>query len=68
MMKIIGRKKHLLLLVLIFFLGVRKKIKSLHHHTLFFDEDLNQHSKEIYKNPTMANKAIVLCVLPFKIG
>jgi len=36
---------------LIFFIGINKKIKSLHHHTLFFDEDLVQHSKDIYKTP-----------------
>lgn len=36
---------------LIFYLGINKRIKLLHHHTLFFDEDLLQHSKEIYKNP-----------------
>ncbi len=36
---------------LIFYLGISKRINSLHHHTLFFDEDLEQHSHEIYKNP-----------------
>ncbi len=32
---------------LIFYLGISKRIKSLIHHTLFFDEDLTQHSQEI---------------------
>ncbi len=36
---------------LIYYLGISKKINHLHHHTLFFDEDLEQHSKEIYKTP-----------------
>jgi phytoene desaturase len=42
---------------LIFYLGVNKKIKRLNHHNLFFDEDFDAHSKEIYiekqwpKNP-----------------
>ncbi|HET7117288.1 MAG TPA: phytoene desaturase family protein [Hanamia sp.] len=36
---------------LIFYLGISKKIKSIEHHTLFFEEDLFQHSIEIYKDP-----------------
>jgi phytoene desaturase len=36
---------------LIFYLGVRKKIKGLLHHTLFFDQDFKQHAQEIYENP-----------------
>jgi phytoene desaturase len=36
---------------IIFFLGIRKKIEKLLHHTLFFDEDLQKHSEEIYANP-----------------
>jgi len=43
---------------LIYFLGVNKKINLLHHHTLFFDEDLNQHSKEIYKTPKWPAKPL----------
>ncbi len=43
---------------LIFYLGINKRIKSLHHHTLFFDEDLFQHSKEIYKNPQWPTKPL----------
>ncbi len=33
---------------LLFFVGFDKKIKSLSHHTLFFDADLDTHSSEIY--------------------
>ena len=51
---------------LIYFLGVRKKIKSLHHHTLFFDEDLNQHSKEIYKNQKWPSKPLFYACCPSK--
>ena len=36
---------------LIFYLGISKKIKSIEHHTLFFENDLFQHSIEIYKDP-----------------
>ncbi|PTT01508.1 phytoene desaturase [Pedobacter sp. HMWF019] len=35
---------------LIFYLGVNTKVDRLNHHTLFFDEDLKQHSHEIYKD------------------
>lgn len=43
---------------LIYFIGVNKKVNSLHHHTLFFDEDLDQHSREIYKNPQWPTKPL----------
>jgi phytoene desaturase len=36
---------------LIFYLGLNKKVKSLLHHTLFFDEDFGKHANEIYQNP-----------------
>lgn len=34
---------------LIFYLGISKRIASLQHHTLFFEGDLLQHSKQIYR-------------------
>ncbi|MGZ5286591.1 MAG: phytoene desaturase family protein, partial [Flavisolibacter sp.] len=43
---------------LIYYLGVSKKIPTLLHHTLFFDEDLDQHSIEIYKNPQWPTKPL----------
>lgn len=36
---------------LIYFIGLNKRIGSIQHHTLFFEEDLFQHSLEIYKDP-----------------
>lgn len=51
---------------LIFFLGISKKLNSLNHHTLFFDEDLNQHSIEIYKNPEWPNKPLFYVCCPSK--
>ena len=36
---------------LLFFLGINKKMNSLEHHTLFFDEDFGQHAIEIYDTP-----------------
>lgn len=43
---------------LIFYLGINKKITRLQHHNLFFDEDLNQHSVEIYKEPKWPTKPL----------
>ena len=43
---------------LIYFLGVSKKIPKLNHHTLFFDGDLLQHAKEIYKSPQWPTKPL----------
>lgn len=51
---------------LIFFIGVSKKIKSIQHHTLFFEEDLFQHSKEIYKTPQWPAKPLFYACCPSK--
>jgi phytoene desaturase len=51
---------------LIYFLGIKKRIPSLHHHTLFFDEDLNQHSIEIYKAPQWPAKPLFYVCCPSK--
>jgi phytoene desaturase len=36
---------------LLFFIGVKKKVHGLQHHTLFFDEDFSEHSRDIYDRP-----------------
>jgi len=36
---------------LVYYLGVNRRINSIHHHTLFFDHDLSLHAQEIYKTP-----------------
>jgi phytoene desaturase len=51
---------------LIYYLGINKKIKALNHHTLFFDEDLEQHSKEIYKTPQWPAKPLFYVCCPSK--
>ena len=43
---------------LIFYLGVNKKIERLKHHNLFFDEDLQVHAREIYKDPQWPSKPL----------
>jgi phytoene desaturase len=49
---------------LIYYIGVNKKINSLQHHTLFFDEDLGIHSEEIYKNPQWPSKPLFYVCCP----
>ncbi|MBN2275643.1 MAG: phytoene desaturase [Bacteroidales bacterium] len=36
---------------LLIFLGVRKKLKGLLHHNIFFDTDFDQHAEDIYSKP-----------------
>ena len=51
---------------LIFYIGVNKKIPKLHHHNLFFDEDLKVHAAEIYTNPQWPNKPLFYVCCPSK--
>lgn len=36
---------------LLYYVGVNKRVENLRHHNLFFDESLEEHGKEIYKDP-----------------
>jgi len=51
---------------LIFYLGVNKKLDNLLHHNLFFDEDFNLHTKEIYQNPTWPTNPLFYVCCPSK--
>ncbi len=51
---------------LIFYLGISKKINKLVHHTLFFDEDLDQHTREIYDTPQWPTKPLFYVCCPSK--
>lgn len=51
---------------LIYYLGVSKRIKALQHHTLFFEEDLLQHSIEIYKSPGWPSHPLFYACCPSK--
>lgn len=51
---------------LLFYLGINKTIPSLNHHTLFFDEDLDEHSKSIYKHPGWPEKPLFYVCCPSK--
>lgn len=43
---------------LIWYIGVNKKLKGIQHHNLFFDEDFEQHAKDIYKDPKWPQKPL----------
>jgi phytoene desaturase len=51
---------------LLFYLGINKKLSSLEHHNLFFDEDLKQHSIEIYEKPQWPSKPLFYVCCPSK--
>ncbi|MTI33498.1 phytoene desaturase family protein [Xanthovirga aplysinae] len=51
---------------LVFYLGVKEKIPRLNHHNLFFDEDLEQHSKEIYETPQWPTRPLFYVCCPSK--
>jgi phytoene desaturase len=51
---------------LIYYLGINKRLPNLEHHNLFFDEDLDPHALEIYKNPSWPKKPLFYCCVPSK--
>jgi phytoene desaturase len=51
---------------LIFYLGVKGRIDKLLHHNLFFDEDLRQHTREIYEDPQWPTKPLFYVCCPSK--
>ncbi|MEM9920434.1 MAG: phytoene desaturase family protein [Bacteroidota bacterium] len=49
---------------LLFYLGINKRLKNLHHHNLFFDEDFQQHAVEIYEQPKWPEKPLFYACCP----
>jgi phytoene desaturase len=48
---------------LLFYVGINKRVTNLQHHNLFFDESLDFHGKEIYKDPKWPTAPLFyLCV------
>jgi len=43
---------------LLFYLGFDRRLPDLDHHTLFFDESLDQHSSEIYDKPEWPSRPL----------
>ena len=51
---------------LIFYLGINKRLKNLLHHNLFFDEDFELHTNEIYTNPMWPTNPLFYVCCPSK--
>ncbi len=51
---------------LIFYVGVNKKIDKLEHHNLFFDEDIDVHTNEIYSTKQWPKKPLFYACCPSK--
>lgn len=51
---------------LLFFIGTNKKVEGIKHHNLFFDEDFEKHSEEIYKEPAWPQKPLFYVCCPSK--
>jgi phytoene desaturase len=49
---------------LIFFIGLSKKIGRVEHHTLFFDEDAEQYSKELYEDASWPSRPLFYVSCP----
>lgn len=43
---------------LLFYIGINRKLDGTQHHSLFFDEDFNKHSDEIYNKPQWPEKPL----------
>jgi phytoene desaturase len=51
---------------LIWYIGVNKKVAGVPHHSLFFDEDFEQHAKDIYTDPKWPQKPLFYVCCPSK--
>ena len=51
---------------LIFYLGFNERIPNLKHHTLFFENDLNNHAFEIYEDKKWPTKPLFYTCCPSK--
>lgn len=51
---------------LIFYLGVKGKVPGILHHNLFFDEDFEQHAKDIYSKAAWPQKPLFYLCCPSK--
>ncbi|RKS97539.1 phytoene desaturase family protein [Chryseobacterium defluvii] len=51
---------------LIYYLGLKEKIPNLKHHTLFFENDLELHTREIYENKKWPTKPLFYACCPSK--
>ncbi len=49
---------------LIYYIGLKKKLKDLTHHSLFFDVDFGVHGKEIYTDPKWPSEPLFYVCAP----
>jgi phytoene desaturase len=49
---------------LLYYVGLDKKLSNVLHHNLFFDEDLNDHAREIYEQPKWPTKPLFYASVP----
>jgi phytoene desaturase len=51
---------------LLFYLGVEGPVEGLRHHTLFFDEPIDEHADAIYENPRWPERPLFYVSAPSK--
>lgn len=51
---------------LLYYIGINKKLESIQHHNLFFDEDFDAHARDIYNNPQWPDKPLFYVSCPSK--
>ncbi len=51
---------------LLFYIGLNKKLEGLTHHTLFFDEEFDQHAHDIYTDPKWPSRPLFYTSLASK--
>jgi phytoene desaturase len=51
---------------LLFYIGVNKKLNTIEHHNLFFDQDFDIHAREIYTNPQWPSQPLFYVCCPSK--
>lgn len=51
---------------LLFYIGLNKRLEGLTHHTLFFDEEFDQHAHDIYTDPKWPAKPLFYTSLASK--
>lgn len=49
---------------LLFYVGLRSKVKGIFHHNLFFDTDFSRHAQEIYDNPKWPSNPLFYANFP----
>jgi len=51
---------------LMFYVGVKREVKNVLHHTLFFDTSFEEHAKAIYDNPSWPEEPMFYASFPSK--